>query len=77
MKHEQIRPSADNKWSMNQEAIRQLADWIKDVGLLNHLILRDNKDGTYTIVAGERRYRAIGLLIQEGSWDQERKIKAQ
>lgn len=76
VKHEQIRPSADNKWSMNQEAIRQLADWIKDVGLLNPLILRDNKDGTYTIVAGERRYRAIGLLIQEGSWDQEKKIKA-
>ena len=43
VKHEQIRPSADNKWSMNQEAIRQLADWIKDVGLLNHLILRDNE----------------------------------
>lgn len=76
VKHEQIKPSEDNKWSMNQEAIKQLADWIKDAGLLNPLILRDNKDGTYTIVAGERRYRAIGLLIAEGSWDREKKVKA-
>lgn len=76
VKHELIKPSADNKWSMNQESIKQLADWIKDVGLLNPLILRDNKDGTFSIVAGERRYRAIGLLIQEGSWDVSKKVKA-
>ena len=32
-------------------------------------------DKDYEIVAGERRYRAMGYLIQEGIWSSDRKIK--
>lgn len=74
--YEQIETSIKNEWSMNDSSIAELAELIKDVGLLNPPILKKNKENDkYTIVAGERRYRAIGKLIEAGNWPQERKIK--
>ena len=48
---------------------------IRDVGILNPPILKKVGDKDYEIVAGERRYRAMGYLIQEGIWSSDRKIK--
>jgi ParB family chromosome partitioning protein len=43
------------------EEIQELADSIREKGLLQPILLRKHKDG-YQIVAGERRFRATQLL---------------
>jgi len=43
------------------EALRELADSIKEQGILQPLIVRGQKDG-FELIAGERRWRAAQLL---------------
>ena len=60
-----ILPSALNPRTLfDEDAIAQLAESIQEEGLLAPLVVRPKKDtdGTYEIVAGERRYRACKLL---------------
>ena len=48
----------------DEEAIAALADSIRELGVLQPLIVRPGADGGYTLIAGERRLRAarrIGL----------------
>ncbi len=48
----------------DEEALNELASSIKELGVIAPITLRKNEDGTYLIIAGERRYRAaksIGL----------------
>ncbi len=40
------------------EALQELADSIREIGLVQPITLRKLPDGTYTIIAGERRWRA-------------------
>lgn len=47
--------------------IEELAETIRTYGLLENLVVREDP-ATFTIIAGERRYRAIGLLISQGEW---------
>ncbi|MBD5279878.1 MAG: ParB/RepB/Spo0J family partition protein [Bacteroides sp.] len=42
----------------NEETIEELASSIRELGIVQPLSLRDNGDGTYQIIAGERRWRA-------------------
>ncbi|MDE6077288.1 MAG: ParB/RepB/Spo0J family partition protein, partial [Muribaculaceae bacterium] len=42
----------------NEETIEELATSIRELGIVQPLSLRDNGDGTYQIIAGERRWRA-------------------
>ncbi|MDO4948900.1 MAG: ParB/RepB/Spo0J family partition protein [Bacteroidales bacterium] len=42
----------------NQEALRELADSIKEIGIIQPITLRRMDDDSYQIIAGERRYRA-------------------
>ena len=42
----------------NETALNELANSIKVHGVIQPLIVNDQKDGTYLIIAGERRYRA-------------------
>ncbi|MBU0482094.1 MAG: ParB/RepB/Spo0J family partition protein [Proteobacteria bacterium] len=46
---------------MDQEALRQLADSIKEKGVLQPLIVRKKDDGDYELVAGERRLQAATI----------------
>jgi ParB family chromosome partitioning protein len=46
----------------NESKIRELADSIDREGLLQPIIVRPTGDGYYTIVAGERRFRALQTL---------------
>lgn len=51
----------------DEEAIEELADSIRARGLLQPIIVRREKDGGYTLIAGERRLRAaeragVGLV---------------
>lgn len=73
--HDQIHTTDKNDWSMKEEEIKELAELIRDVGILNPPILKKIGDKDYEIVAGERRYRAMGYLIQKGIWSSDRKIK--
>ncbi|ADL54032.1 ParB/RepB/Spo0J family partition protein [Clostridium cellulovorans] len=47
--------------SFDDEKIGELAKSIKEYGVIQPLVLKQNFDGTYTIVAGERRWRACKL----------------
>jgi ParB family chromosome partitioning protein len=42
----------------NEEELAELADSIKQQGIIQPIIAEDAGDGTYTIIAGERRVRA-------------------
>ena len=44
-----------------EEAMQELADSIREHGVISPITLRDNGDGTYMIIAGERRFRASKL----------------
>jgi len=45
----------------NEEELAELADSIKQQGIIQPIIAEDAGDGTYTIIAGERRTRAARL----------------
>lgn len=44
--------------TFDEEALQELADSIREHGVISPITLRDNGDGTYLIIAGERRFRA-------------------
>ncbi len=45
----------------NEEALKELADSIRELGVIQPITLRKMDDGTYQIIAGERRFRASQL----------------
>ena len=45
----------------NEEALQELADSIKELGVIKPITLRKMEDETYQIIAGERRFRASQL----------------
>ncbi|MCD8208376.1 MAG: ParB/RepB/Spo0J family partition protein, partial [Bacteroidales bacterium] len=47
--------------NFDEQALRELSDSIKQHGVIMPIVINDNKDGTYLIIAGERRYRAATL----------------
>ena len=56
---EDIRPSPHQpRQQFPDEAIQELADSIREKGLIQPVILRRSDDGRYELIAGERRWRA-------------------
>ena len=56
---EDIRPSPHPpRQQFPDEAIQELADSIREKGLIQPVILRRGPDGRYELIAGERRWRA-------------------
>lgn len=54
-----ISPSSDQpRQSFDEEALDQLAQSIKQYGVVQPIVVTPAKDGTYAIIAGERRWRA-------------------
>ena len=49
----------------NEEALQELADSIKELGVIQPITLRKMEDETYQIIAGERRFRASQLAGKE------------
>lgn len=47
--------------NFDEEALQELADSIREHGVISPITLRKNDDGTYMIIAGERRWRASKL----------------
>ncbi len=46
---------------IDPESLRELADSIEQIGIVQPITLRQMDDGTYQIIAGERRWRASQL----------------
>ena len=64
LKLSDIEPRADQpRKDFNREALESLADSIANLGVLQPIAVRENKDypGTYEIIAGERRWRAAKM----------------
>ena len=47
--------------SFDAEALEELSHSIREHGVISPITLRKNDDGTYMIIAGERRFRAAGM----------------
>ena len=47
--------------NFDEQALKELADSIKKHGVIMPIVVNDNDDGTYMIIAGERRFRAAKL----------------
>ena len=57
-----IRPSAlQPRKEFSDEALRELADSIREQGIVQPLIVRE-RDGFFELIAGERRWRAAQLV---------------
>ncbi len=71
--HDQIRPDPDNArrdWDSDSARadLEALANDIADNGLLQNLVVRKGQPagGDFILVGGERRWRAIGQLVESG-----------
>lgn len=53
-------PSKNNFYGIRE--VEDLAESIKENGLMHNLVVRDLANGKYEIISGERRYRALMLL---------------
>ena len=49
------------RMSFDQEALEELADSIRTLGLIQPITVRAKSDGRYQIISGERRFRACQL----------------
>lgn len=57
-----ISPNPDQpRRSFDEETLDELAASIRELGIVQPLSLRDAGDGTYQIIAGERRWRAARI----------------
>lgn len=64
-----IKPSKDNpRKTINGDTIEELAVSIANDGLLQNLVVLKpkGKKRTYSIICGERRYRALIILVEQG-----------
>jgi ParB family chromosome partitioning protein len=59
---DQIRPNPEQpRKTFAPEALEELARSIEERGIIQPLLAEQKSDGTYVIIAGERRYRAAGM----------------
>ena len=55
----QIHPNPNQpRHEFDAETLQELADSIREIGIIQPITLRKMDDGTYEIIAGERRWRA-------------------
>ncbi|BAZ18485.1 ParB family protein (plasmid) [Calothrix sp. NIES-4071] len=60
-----VRPKTQPRRYFDEEKIQSLAESISDVGLLEPIVVRKLENGTYELVAGERRLRACQNLQKQ------------
>ena len=62
-----IQPNPDQpRTQFNKEALQELAISISELGIIQPITVRKNNNDTYTIISGERRYRAAKLAGLKG-----------
>lgn len=81
--HRQIRPDPNQpRKHFDHEALEELRESIVADDLLENLVVRPDPERATTddglpafmLIAGERRWRALQLAIQDGDWDDDRPI---
>ena len=78
--HGDLTPNPDQpRKEFDPEQLDQLAATIAEDGQLQNILARPNPiDGpALQIVGGERRYRAMGLLIERGRWPADHPVKVE
>ena len=56
---EKIQPNPNQpRRDFDDDSLQELANSIRQIGIIQPITLRDMGDGSYTIIAGERRWRA-------------------
>ncbi len=56
---EQIKPNPNQpRKEFDDDSLQELANSIRQIGIIQPITLRDMGDGTYIIIAGERRWKA-------------------
>lgn len=56
---DRIKPNPNQpRREFDEEALQELANSIREVGIITPITLRQTTDGSYQIIAGERRWRA-------------------
>jgi ParB family chromosome partitioning protein len=59
---DRLRPNPEQpRKHFGEDELKELADSIREHGIIEPIIAEEAGDGTYTIIAGERRYRAALL----------------
>ena len=59
VKMDNIQPNPNQpRREFDDDSLQELANSIRQIGVIQPITLRDMGDGTYTIIAGERRWRA-------------------
>lgn len=59
---EQIHANPDQpRRDFDPESLEELAESIREIGIIQPITLRKIKEGDYQIIAGERRFRAAGM----------------
>lgn len=59
---DQIAPNPNQpRREFDEEALQELANSIREIGIIQPITLRQMEDGKYQIIAGERRWRASQL----------------
>lgn len=51
--------------SDHDDDILELAESIKEIGLLHNIVVKSNSNGRYTLISGEKRTKAYKLLYEE------------
>ena len=60
---DEIFPSSENpRKNFDQVELERLAESINTSGIIQPLLVRENKNGSYELIAGERRLRAAKML---------------
>ncbi|MDP3853175.1 ParB/RepB/Spo0J family partition protein [Phenylobacterium sp.] len=79
LRHHQLRPNPGQpRQHFDEQALEELAATIHESGdvLQNLVAFPADAEGVHDIAAGERRWRAVGLLIERGLWPQVRPLRA-
>ncbi|MCK5735650.1 MAG: ParB/RepB/Spo0J family partition protein, partial [Spirochaetaceae bacterium] len=59
---DQIKPNPNQpREHFNQESLSELAESIRQQGVIQPILAEIRADGTYLLIAGERRWRAAGI----------------
>lgn len=72
-----LKPGPNYRKTFNDDSIAELADSILQHGLRQNLTtyLEDPEDGCFPIDSGERRFRAMSLLVKRGDWPADRPVQ--
>lgn len=71
VRFDKIVPNPKNEMSINDKKVKQLAQSIEQVGVLDPLNVYQMDDGRYMILSGETRYHAVDYLRKQGKYRQD------